>query len=103
MARHKNKFSDRKHSVGGVISTLMSVCAIVFVVLSVVASFKARGKGGTVVGSYALIAMLVSFFGCLMGLFSYKESNRYYTFSFIGSLLNGIVLICLVLFMIIGL
>lgn len=103
MARHKYKFSNKKHSVGGVISTVMAVSAAVLFVRAVVISFAARGEGGMEVGSYALSALAVAFFGCIMGLLSYKESERYYTFSFIGALFNGILTVVLAMLLVVGL
>lgn len=103
MARHKYKFSDKKHSVGGVISTVMAAACIVMLVISVRISFMARGEGGTVVGSYALTALTLSVFGCIVGILSYKESDRYYTFSFIGTLINGIMTVVLIMLLIVGL
>lgn len=102
MARHKYKFSNKKHSVGGVISTVMAVAAAVLFGRAVVISFEARGEGGMEVGSYALSALAVAFFGCIMGILSYKESERYYTFSFIGALFNGILAIILIMLFVVG-
>ncbi len=54
------------------------------------------------VGSFALSALAVAFFGCVMGILSYKESDRYYTFSFIGALFNGIMAIILIMLFVVG-
>ncbi|MBD5158097.1 MAG: hypothetical protein HDT13_10755 [Butyrivibrio sp.] len=102
MARHKYKFSNKKHSVGGVISTFMALIAIVLFGCAVVFSFRARGEGGMEVGSFALSALAVAFFGCIMGILSYRESDRYYTFSFIGALINGITAIILIMLFVAG-
>lgn len=102
MARHKYKFSNKKHSVGGVISSIMAVIALVLFGRAVMISFGARGEGGMEVGSYALSALAVAFFGCIMGILSYKESDRYYTFSFIGALINGITAIMLTMLFVAG-
>ncbi len=37
-----------------------------------------------------------------MGILSYKESDRYYTFSFIGALFNGIMAIILIMLFVVG-
>ena len=102
MARHKYKFSNKKHSVGGVISTVMAVIAAVLFGRAVAISFGARGEGGMEVGSFALSALAVAFFGCIMGILSYRESDRYYTFSFIGALFNGIMAVILIMLFVVG-
>ncbi len=102
MAKRRYKFSDKKHSVGGVISTFMSVGAIALLVTAVRISFKAQGEGGTIVGSYALTSLTVAVFGCLVGILSYRESDRYYTFSFVGTLINGIMIVILAMLLVVG-
>ena len=103
MAKHKYKFSTRKHSIGGVLSTIMFMCAVALFVWAIVVSFQDQGQAGSVVGEIALTSFALSFFGCLIGMFSYKESDRYYTFSFIGALLNGIMSIIMFMLFIVGL
>ena len=39
MSKHKYKFTNKKHSVGGVVATFMAVVAIVLIVFSIVLSF----------------------------------------------------------------
>ena len=103
MAKRKYKFTNKRHSVGGVIATLMAVVSIVLIVIAIVLSFKARGEGGTKVGSAAMAALAFSVFGLATGLLSYRETDRYYSFSFAGSLLNGIITVFLVLLFFVGL
>ncbi|MEE0314451.1 DUF6142 family protein [Eshraghiella crossota] len=102
MSKHKYKFTNKKHSVGGVVATIMAVAAIVLIVFSIVLSFKARGEGGEIVGSLALMALAFSVFGLIIGLLSYREFDRYYTFSLIGSLINGIIIILLIMLLFVG-
>ena len=103
MAKYRYKFSTKKHSIGGVISTIMFVGALALFIWAVAVSFENKGKGGEVVGQIALSSFGVSIFGCIIGLLSYKESDRYYTFSFIGALSNGIMAILMILLFIVGL
>lgn len=102
MSKRKYKFTNKKHSVGGVLSTLMALAAIGMIVVSIVMSFRARGEGGAEVGTLSLMALVFSVFGLVMGLLSYRETDRYYSFSFIGSLMNGIVTILLIMLLLVG-
>jgi hypothetical protein len=102
MSKRKYKFTNKKHSVGGVLSTLMALVAIGLIVVSIVISFKARGEGGAEVGTLSLMALVVSVFGLIMGLLSYREIDRDNSFSFMGSLLNGIITILLVMLLFVG-
>lgn len=102
MSKRKYKFTNKKHSIGGVVSTLMAFVAIVLLVLAILYSFRARGIGGEEVGTLALMSLAFSVFGLITGLLSYREFDRYYTFSLIGSLMNGIVTILLVMLLFVG-
>lgn len=103
MAKYRYKFSTKKHSIGGVISTIMFVCSIALLIWAIVVSYQAKGKGGSLVGEIALTSFAVAFFGMIIGMLSYKESDRYYTFSFVGALLNGIMSIVMFMLFVVGL
>lgn len=103
MAKHKYKFSTKKHSVGGVVATVMFVCAIALFIWAINVSFQAQGKGGQVVGEIALTSFAVSIAGMIIGLISFKESDRYHTFSYVGALLNGIMSIIMFMLFVVGL
>ena len=103
MARHKYKFADRKPTVGGIIATLMAAGAVALFVYAVKLSFESGGNGGIVVGSYALSALALSVIGLIVGLMSYRESDRVYTFSFWGTLASGIMTALLVMLIFAGL
>ena len=47
--------------------------------------------------------MTIAVFGCIVGIMSYRESDRYYTFSFAGTLINGIMAVILIMLLIVGL
>ena len=102
MARYKYKFADRKPTVGGIISTLMAAGAVALFVFAVKTSYAAGGNGGTAVGAYALSALALSVFGLVVGLMSYREPDRVYNFSFIGTLGSGIMAVLLLMLMIAG-
>lgn len=96
------RFSDKEYTIGGVLSSVLAIAAFIILGYSIYLSFVARGEGMTEVGAYGLIAMVLSFFGTILGLLSYKEQNKRYGISFFGTFTNGIILILLVLFILIG-
>lgn len=102
MARRKYKFTNKNHAVGGIISTFMGLLSLALFSWSIVMSFQARGEGGTLVGTVALTSLAVAVFGCAIGLLSYREIDKYYTFSFSGSLMNGIMAVVMVLLLLVG-
>lgn len=103
MFRHKYKFTDKSYSVGGIISIFMGLCSLVSFICAIVFSFKQRGNGGMIVGITALCSLMSALFGCIIGLLSYKEKDKYYTYSYVGSLFDGVMTILLISLLLIGL
>ncbi|MGN1187422.1 MAG: DUF6142 family protein [Lachnospiraceae bacterium] len=97
------RFSDKEYTIGGVLSSVLAIIALIVLGYSIYLSFMARGEGMTDVGAYGLLALVLSFFGVVFGLLSYKEQDKRYGTSFFGTFTNGIILILLVLFILIGL
>jgi hypothetical protein len=93
MAFYKAKFTDKHHSVGGIISTLLGLIAFAMLAFCVKSSFSLEGNGGQMLGAIGVAALFVSIGGCIMGLLSFKETDKYYIFSKIGSMLCGILVV----------
>lgn len=89
----KVKFSDRTTSVGGVISIFLGSMAILFVIVGVVLSFMHKGNGPLVVGALGVAAFLFDAGGLAIGLLSFKESDKYYRTSIVGSMMCGIIFV----------
>lgn len=99
----KLRFSDKEYTIGGVLSSVLAIIALMMLGYSIYLSFIAHGEGLTEVGAYGVLSMVLAFFGIIFGLLSYKEQDKRYGGSFFGTFTNGIILILLVLFILIGL
>lgn len=93
---NRYKFSDKHQALGGIISTFMGGVALFLLLYGVYISFQMKGQAGIVVGNMALCSLLLAIVGCGIGLFSFKEQDKFYFFSKFGSLLCG----CLTVFMV---
>jgi hypothetical protein len=93
---NRYKFSDKQQSLGGVIATIMGVVALLMLLYGVYVSFRMKGQAGIAVGNIALCSLLLSVVGCGIGLFSFREQDKFYTLSKFGSMLCG----CMAVFMI---
>ena len=89
----KYKFSDKNQSLGGTISTIMGIASLAFISYGITISFRANGHAGIQLGSIALLSIMLSAFGCIIGLISFKEEDKFYLMSKIGSLLCGMITI----------
>lgn len=100
---NKYKFSDKSPTLGGTISTIMGVVALLTFLWGVFVAFKADGYAGVEVGTYALVAFLLSLIGMIIGLISFKEEDKFYLLSKVGSLLCGILLVVMIAILLMGL
>lgn len=100
---NKYKFSDKSQTLGGVISTLMGIASLCCLIYGIYMSFTKGGAAGLEVGGLGLLALMLSVIGTIMGLLSFKEDNKFYTLSKIGSLMCGILTVFLVSVLIMGL
>ena len=95
------KFTDKKQSRMGMVSTVLGVAAVFMLGYGVNISFEADGKGGEIVGVLALVSFLFSMLGVILGIRSFKDDDVFYLFSWIGTVVNIVVFIfCLSMFLI---
>lgn len=87
--RRKYKFSDKHHSVAGIIATILTVPAIAFIVLAIVTATAQKGQGSTLVGWLPFFAMILATAGIVMSALSFRKPDTIYTFSWSG-LISGI-------------
>lgn len=102
MAFYKAKFTDKHHSVGGIIATVLGLAALFMLIFCVKRSYEAAGSGDVMLGAIGAAAFLLSVGGCIMGLLSFKEVDKYYVFSKIGSMLCGILAVFMLGIFLIG-
>ena len=101
--KRKNiKFTDKSHAVNGIVSTILGGVSILFMLALVIVSYIRKGNAGIYVGSIGLTAFLISIVGLIRGIKSFKERERYYLFSKIGSLLNAIIVFLWVAIYLVG-
>ena len=72
---NKYKFSDKSQTLGGMISTVMGLAALVSFGYGIYIAFKAKGNAGLEVGSLGLLSFMLSVIGLVIGLLSFKEED----------------------------
>ena len=93
---NKYKFSDKSQTLGGTIATLMGLAAIASFGYGIYVSFQAKGGAGLQVGSFGLLSLMLAVIGTVIGLISFKEDNKFYTLSKVGTLMCGIMAVLMV-------
>lgn len=98
----KYKFTDKKISWGGVLSSLFAVLACICLASGVYISFKAKGNGGTNVGILGAGAFLLSLVGFFVGLRSFKKDNIFLGFPWFGVVVNALIWLVMFLIILVG-
>lgn len=94
--RHKYKFTDKHNTFGGKIASLFGAASVVLIVYGLYVSFKAKGNGGTIVGIAGTVSFILATAGLILALSSFKEEDKFYALSWLGTILCAVVwiLIC---------
>ena len=100
--RKHYKFTDKKSSGKGMISTALFVCTAAMIIYGIWLSFRAHGMGGTIVGAMGTGGFVLSFIGLLLGVGGLKDENVFHTFSWIGAVGNAILWFAILVFIMIG-
>ncbi|MBQ2980860.1 MAG: hypothetical protein IJD58_01900 [Lachnospiraceae bacterium] len=98
----KYKFTNKKISKGGVMSSLFAIGAFSCLCVGVYKSYKVDGAGGTIVGILGAAAFLLSFIGLIVGVRSFKNEEAFLGFPWFGVVSNAIVWIFMMCVILIG-
>lgn len=94
------KFSDKKHSIKGLISFSMGIISCIGLLVLCYLSSLSAGNGGLLLGVIGMIMCIFSIVGFITGVKSCKEKDIYYKAPIMGFVLNGfIAVIYLILYM----
>lgn len=85
------KFSDKKHSRGGIVSSLFALASLAALVVAVVFATNAAGEAGTIVGMLGAGAFVFSFIGIIIGLLSFRRTDVFYRYAWIGLISNAVI------------
>lgn len=103
MARKRMySFAEKKQSKRGITSTVLGVISLIIMLTLVYIAFFTGGAGGFYLGSIGLLSIVFAIAGISYGLYSFREKDVYYTFSQVGSILNGCILAAWIFMVIIG-
>ena len=96
------KFTDKEHSKTGIASSILALCALIFLIVAIVISAAAKGQGGTFVGVLGALSFLCSLVGLVLGLVSFHRTDVLLKYAWIGTFASGIIWILITLIMMIG-
>lgn len=86
-------YSNKKHTLKGVFSFILSVIVLFSLVISILISYRAKGEAPQSLGAVGFICTLFSGAGIILALFGKKEPDKFYIFANIGLAINIIDLL----------
>lgn len=101
--RHRYKFTDKSQSAGGMLSTVIAAGSIALFAAAVWISYRNEGNGGREIGFLGLLSLFFSAVGLYTGVRSFQEEEIFFLFSWVGTVVNAVMLIAMAMIFLIGL
>lgn len=98
----KYKFTDKKHSKRGLISSGLFLCSLAALIIGIYISYNNKGSGAMLVGVLGLLSFFISSIGFLVGIRSFKEEGVFLLYPWIGTVGNAVVWIMVGIIILIG-
>lgn len=88
-------FTNKEHTLKGIMATILGMISIVSLGYIIVNSYRNDGQVPLQYGAVAFLTMLFAFAGIVLGVLSKSERDKFYFFSYLGIVLNVLVLAAL--------
>lgn len=104
-ARHRGRyiFTDNKHPIRGIASTILGILSLATLFLSVWMTYTGAGNAQDGYAAAVLLAFVYAVGGLVMGILSRSEQDIYLLFPHLGIGLNGLTLCGVLALLFIGL
>lgn len=86
-------FTGRKHSRGGLISTVIAGIAWCVFIALCIAAFMKSGEAEIVVGGIGILDAVFALVGMVLGIRGFQEREIYYVLPTVGVVMNGILFV----------
>ena len=100
--RRGYKFTNKRHTRRGLISSGISFFVLLLLSGLFYLSYRQAGDVGSYAGFLGFLSMLASAVGLWMGVKSVEEEDQFYLFSYVGSILNGLLLVAWIILYVLG-
>lgn len=85
-------FTNKQHTMWGVVSTTIGIMTIASNVYSIITSFQLRGHVSVRFGSALFVTAFCAIIGLICGVYAKMEKDKFYFFAYLGIILNVIAL-----------
>ncbi|MBE5959619.1 MAG: hypothetical protein E7254_12260 [Lachnospiraceae bacterium] len=77
-----------KYTLGGIVSSIIAIIALLIFVAAVVISILNKGNAGIIVGIMGTLTFIISVIGFVVGIKSFNDDMKFLKYSWIGSVAN---------------
>ena len=102
MKKRKIKFTDKKHSRNGILSTILGAVSAGLLFCLLAAAYLTSGQAGKAVAVLGLLAFFVACAGAWYGVLGRRDEDSYRLFPDLGIGINGLLLVGFVMIYIMG-
>ena len=95
MKKNGYMFTNKEHTLKGIMATILGMISIASLGYIIVNSYRNDGQVPLQYGAVAFLTMLFAFAGIVLGVLSKSERDKFYFFSYLGIVLNVLVLAAL--------
>ena len=88
-------FTNKEHTQKGIMATILGVISLASLVYIILDSYAKVGEVPLQYGAVAFLTMIFAFVGIVLGVLSKSERDKFYFFSYLGIVLNVLVLAAL--------
>lgn len=85
-------FTNKEHTLKGIMATILGVISLASLVYIILDSYAKAGNVPLQYGAVAFLTMIFAFVGIVLGVMSKSERDKFYFFSYLGIVLNVLVL-----------
>lgn len=100
--RQPYKFTIKKVSPWSVMSTIFGIISMVSMILAIILTFQNQGVAQIGYGMTAVLALVFTVVGMVLGIKTRLEKDMYYIFANVGIILNGCMLAFLIYVLVLG-
>ncbi len=92
MKKNSFMFTNKEHTLKGIMGTILGVISLISLVYIIEDSYSTAGEVPIQYGAGAFLTMIFAFVGIVLGVLSKSDKDKFYFFSYLGIVLNVIVL-----------
>lgn len=85
-------FTSKQHTQKGIMSTILGIISLGTLAYAVVMSYLKAGDIPRQYGAAAMLVMIFSFLGIILGVVSKTERDKFFFFTYLGIVLNVLAL-----------